>query len=161
VRASPRLVRLDTNPGLWVDGRMRTGRVALIAAALALLVAVPAALTAPPTLKLPSASPVGRLPATLSGTTAGSKLSAREPHPWCTSSTGVVWYELHPSRHAAIVLRLHAHGKLDAALAVYHKVRSKLEHVACATTNTFGRASVAFYGSLRGSYLVGVARRRG
>src|SRR2546421_4000626 len=126
-----RLVLLDKNPGLWIDGRMRTGRVALIAAALVLLVAVPTATTAPPTLKLPSATPIARLPATQSGTTAGSSVGVREPHPWCTPSTGVVWYELHPSRHAAIVLRLHARGKLDAAVAVYHYVRSQLLRVAC------------------------------
>jgi hypothetical protein len=139
---------------------MRTGRVASIAAALALLIVVPAAMTAPPALKLPGARPITQLPATVNGTTAGASLGAREPHPWCASSTGVVWYELRASRHGAIVLRLRAHGKLDAALAVYHRVRSKLQHVACATTNTSGRASVAFYGSLRGTYLIGVARRR-
>jgi hypothetical protein len=140
---------------------MRTGRVALIAAVVLSLGAVPTATTAPPTLKLPSTSPIAQLPATLSGTTADSSLGAREPRPWCTSSDGVVWYELHPSRHAAIVLRLHAHGKLDAALAVYHDVRSQLRHVTCARTNTFGRAAVAFYASLRGRYLIGIARRRG
>jgi hypothetical protein len=140
---------------------MRTGRVALIAAAGVLLVGVPVATTAPPTLELPSATPVTTLPATLSGTTAGSNLRAREPRPWCASSTGVVWYELRAPRHAAIVLRLRAHGNLDAAVAVYHHVRSKLLRVACGTTNTFGRSAVAFYGSLRGNYLVGVARRRG
>jgi hypothetical protein len=73
----------------------------------------------------------------------------------------VVWYELRAPRHSAIVLRLRAHGKLDAALAVYHHVRSKLLRIACKTTNTFGRSAVAFYGSLRGNYLIGVARRRG
>jgi hypothetical protein len=133
----------------------------LIAAAAVSLAAVPAAKTAPPTLELPGATPIVQLPATLSGTTQGSSLGAREPHPWCTSSNGVVWYELHASRHSAIMLRLRAHGKLDAAVAVYHHVRSKLLRVACGRTNTFGRASVAFYGTLRGSYLVGVARRRG
>lgn len=133
----------------------------MVAAALVFLIAVPAATTAPPTLKLPRATAIPQLPATLNGTTAGSKLGAREPHPWCASSAGVVWYELHPSRHSAIVLRLHAHGKLDAAVAVYHDVRSQLLHVSCARTNTFGRASVAFYASLRGRYLVGIARRLG
>jgi hypothetical protein len=139
---------------------MRTGRVALIAAALLVLVLVPAAKTAAPALNLPRASPIARLPATVRGTTEGARLGARDPHPWCASSTGVVWYELRAPRHAAIVLRLRAHGKLDAAVAVDHRVRSKLQPVACAKTNTFGRASVAFYGSLRGTYLIGVARLR-
>jgi hypothetical protein len=138
---------------------MRTGRAVSVAAALVFLVAIPSATTAPPSLKLPSASPIAQLPATLNGTTAGSSLGVREPHPWCTSSNGVVWYELHRARHSAIVLRLHAHGKLDAAIAVYHDVRSQLLHVACARTNTLGRTSVAFYGSTRGRYLIGVARR--
>jgi hypothetical protein len=133
----------------------------LVASALVLFVAVPKATTAPPTLKLPNATLIAQLPATLAGRSAGSSVGAREPHPWCTSSTGVVWYELHPSRHSAIVLRLHAHGKLDAAVVVYHHVRSQLLRVACRKTNTFGRAALAFYGSLRGKYLVGIARRRG
>jgi hypothetical protein len=140
---------------------MRRGRVAFVAAALVFLIAVPSAATAPPTLKLPQTSPIAQLPATVNGTTAGARLGAREPHPWCTSAVGVVWYELHPSRRSAIVLRLHAHGKLDAAVAVYHDVRSRLLHAACARTNTFGRAAVAFYGSLRGKYLVGIARQVG
>src|SRR4051812_1412342 len=140
---------------------MRTGRAALVAAALVFLIVVPAATTAPGTVKLPSASPFPRLPATVSGTTEGASVATREPHPWCVSSTGVRWYELRAPRRSPIVLRLHAHGKLDAAVVVYHDLRSRLSHVACAGTDTSGRISVAFYGTPKGRYLVGVARRRG
>ena len=134
---------------------------AVIAAAVVSLAIVVSAPTASRSLEVPEATRIARLPAGIHGRTDGSSLSAGEPHPWCGSSNGVVWYELRAARRSAIVLRLRAGGELEAAVAVYHHVRSKLQRVACRSTNTFGRATVAFYGSLRGSYLVGVARRRG
>jgi hypothetical protein len=59
------------------------------------------------------------------------------------------------------VLRLTANGRLDAAIGVYHRVRSEFAPVACEPTGSEGRASVALYASPRGTYFVGVAARRG
>jgi hypothetical protein len=136
-------------------------RCAVLVAAAGSLALTPTALGAAPALELPDATSIATLPATVTGTTDGSKLAAHAPHPACARSNGVVWYELRARRHAAVVLRLRAHGKLEGAVAVYHLVRSHVTPVTCARTNARGRASTAFYASMRGSYLVAVARATG
>ena len=131
----------------------------MIASAAALLAACPAVAAAPRALELPQAIEIVHVPTVVHGSTKGSVLRAREPHPWCAASKGAVWYTFRALRHAPIVLRLDARDKLEATLAVYHHVRSSVTRITCVKTNSLGHASVSLYASRRGTYLVAVARR--
>jgi hypothetical protein len=138
---------------------MRTGRRTVFAAALVSLAIAEAAPGAPP--RVPKAMQIARLPATVHGRTIGGKAKLNELRPWCAPSKGVSWYALRAPRRAPILIRFRATAGLDATVAVLHVVRSQTQRIACAVSGDRGRAAIAFYGSTRGSYLVGIAARAG
>jgi hypothetical protein len=101
------------------------------------------------------AFPVG---ATLEGTTKGTTLADTDTLPSCATVKGVSWYAVTAPRRGAMVARLSAGEGNSAALFVQRKVRAHLVESACAATNADGRATVAWYGYEKRTYLIGVGR---
>jgi hypothetical protein len=133
----------------------------LLVPVLAALAFPAAAHAGPPNDDVADAQRIATVPAQVTGTTEGASIAKFEPAPRCSTAKGVVWFEVRPPRRGAMVVRLRARGKLDAALSVYHHVRSNVSGVLCRRTNGRGRAAVAFYAAGNGTYLLSVARRRG
>jgi hypothetical protein len=106
-----------------------------------------------------SATPVGGLPATLSGTTVGATDDPTDPRTDCGRAHDTVWYRLSGAQTGRLVLRLSAFGKLDAVVSVYRATRSRLTPVACTATDENGRGALSFTSS-GGDYLVMIGRER-
>ncbi len=113
----------------------------------------------PPNDDRRAAAPLGAPPASLRGTTAGSTVSFSDPDPRCASVEGTVWYGFSARAPRRIAVRLKAHGNLDAAVAVFKRVRSQLVQVGCVPTDSKGIAGVAFDAVKRGRYLILVGQR--
>ena len=107
----------------------------------------------------PDAEPLGRLPRTISGTTLGA--TADESEGACGLAGGTVWYSLQAPAGRRVVLRLAAAGELDAVVAVFERVRSRLERVTCAPTDRDGHAVVVFDGRRGARFLIVVGQRAG
>jgi hypothetical protein len=135
-------------------------RVAGVVGAVAVAALVAASTALPTSRVVPKgAHSLGTAPATIQGTAQTGKLRKDDPVPACTVSGGVVWYTIKAPHRGPLVAKLVAGGELDGALVVYRIVRSQRLPVLCAQTNRHGRARVAWYGLVDGTYLVGVARR--
>jgi hypothetical protein len=106
-----------------------------------------------------SATPVGGLPAALSGTTVGATDDPTDPRTDCGRAHDTVWYRLSGAQAGRLVLRLSAFGKLDAVVSVYRATRSRLTPVACMATDENGRGALSFTSS-GGDYLVMIGRER-
>ena len=103
------------------------------------------------------AEPLGRLPATVSGTTlaaTGDDSDGRD----CGLAGGTVWYGFAGSGRR-VVLQLRATDELDASMTVFERVRSQLEPVDCQATNRKGEAVIAVDTKAGRSYLVVVGQR--
>ena len=139
---------------------------ATVACILALLI-VPATAAAhpltapspPPNDNRASATAVGGLPATLSGTTVAATDDPNDPRSDCGRAHDTVWFRLSGAEPGRIVLRLSAFGELDAVASVYRAVRSRLTPVGCTATDENGRGALSFTSS-GGDYLVMVGRER-
>jgi hypothetical protein len=146
--------------------RLHMKASATVACILALLI-VPAtaaahSLTAPsppPNDNRASATAVGGLPATLSGTTVAATDDPNDPRSDCGRAHDTVWFRLSGAEPGRIVLRLSAFGELDAVASVYRAVRSRLTPVGCTATDENGRGALSFTSS-GGDYLVMVGRER-
>jgi hypothetical protein len=138
---------------------------ALAACIFALLIvpatgaAEPSAATPPPNDNRASATAVGGLPATLSGTTVGATDDPKDPGSDCGRAHDTVWFRLSGAASGRLVLRLNAFGELDAVVSVYRSVRSRLTPVGCTATDENGRGALSFT-STGGDYLVMVGRER-
>lgn len=130
-----------------------------LAAALALVLAVPASgLAAPANDERADAQPIA-LPARLSDSTAGSTLEDREPGSSCAEVRGTLWYRFSVPKQKSVVVNLAAAGRLDASITVYRLDRSQTTEVACDDGNTRGQASLRFRTQAGGEYLVRVGQR--
>ena len=144
-------------------------RKATVLACIAALLTVPATAVAarfpaangnpPANDNRANATPVGALPATLSGTTVGATDDTRDPYSYCGRAHDTVWYRLSGAEPGRLVLRLKAFGELDAVVSVYRAVRSRLSPVGCTATDEEGRGALSFT-SGGGDYLVMVGRER-
>ena len=105
------------------------------------------------------AAPLGSLPTSVESSTLGATGDASDRGS-CGLAGGTVWYRL-TGADRRVVLRLRAAGELDAAVAVFERVRSQLERVTCAPTNRTGDAVVAFDAVRGRTYLIAVGQRRG
>ena len=145
---------------------MRTSAVVACACALLIIPATAAARTSatasgnpPANDNRASATLVGSLPATLSGTTVGATDDAKDPSSYCGRAHDTVWYRLSGAEPGRLVLRISALGDLDAVVSVYRVARSRLTAAACAATDDQGRGALSFT-STGGDYLVMVGRER-
>ena len=98
-------------------------------------------------------------PSFVTGTTVGSTHSYSDPEVECASVEGSVWYRLVPRSSQTLAVRLNAHGKLDAVLAIFRQVRSQTRPIACVATDDKGFAGLAFDAQRRGRYLLVVGER--
>ena len=93
-------------------------------------------------------------PSSIEGTLVGATNSYSDPEAECADVEGTVWYRLTATKLQRIAIRLKAHGKLDAAIAVFQPVRSKYRTLGCAATNVKGIAGVSFDARRGSRYLV-------
>jgi hypothetical protein len=141
-------------------------RTSALAACIFALLIIPATAAAEPSAATPpsndnraSATAVGGLPATLSGTTVGATDDPKDPRSDCGRAHDTVWFRLSGAASGRLVLRLSAFGELDAVVSVYRSVRSRLTPVGCTATDENGRGALSFT-STGGDYLVMVGRER-
>jgi hypothetical protein len=106
-----------------------------------------------------TAAPVERLPATVAGTTVGATDDPKDPRSDCGRAHDTVWYRLSGAEAGRLVVRINAFGDLDAVVAVYRAVRSRLIPAGCTATDENGRGALSFT-SGGGDYLVMVGRER-
>ena len=72
-----------------------------------------------------TATPVG-LPSSVSGTTVGATDDPTDPSSDCGRAHDTVWYRISGTSPGRVVVRIAALGNLDAIVAVYRAVRSRL-----------------------------------
>lgn len=97
------------------------------------------------------------LPAVVSGTTIGATDDPKDPRSDCGRPHDTVWYRLSGAPTGRIVARVNALGDLDAVVAVYRAVRSRVILVGCTATDENGQGALSFT-SGGGDYLVEVGR---
>ena len=105
------------------------------------------------------ASPFGKLSTKVSGSTLGATTDTQDPG-GCRFADGTVWYSVDPEGAQRLVLRLHALGDLDAAVAVVRHVRNTFDTVACGATDAKGDSALAWDTSRGATYLIAVGQRR-
>jgi hypothetical protein len=142
----------------------RQRRQATVVAVLAFLI-VPATAAAARSAGPPAndnratATSVEGLPATVSGTTIGATDDPKDPRSDCGRAHDTVWYRLSGAEAGRLVVRINAFGDLDAVVAVYRAVRSRLVPAGCTATDDNGRGALSFT-SGGGDYLIMVGRER-
>ena len=114
---------------------------------------------APPNDSRDEPQRIGRLPASVAGTTAESRTGPADGSA-CAEVAGSVWYRIDPGRTRRVVARLRAGGDLDATLDVYLRERSQHSLLTCEPTDRRGNAAVAFTARRGQAYLIRVARRK-
>jgi len=130
--------------------------VAAIAVA-ATLSAAPPALAAPPANDARGgAQALGRLPASVRGTTVGATLEAAELGSNCTPTKNSVWFTFTAPSNRPVVIALDAAGDLDATIDVFERQRSQVTHVACRNTNRRGAATLDIDAASGTSYYIRV-----
>lgn len=140
-------------------------RHAMVIAVAALLLIVPATAAAAHSAGPPAndnratPTPVSGLPATVSGTTVGATDDLKDPRSDCGRAHDTVWYRISGAEAGRLVVRINAFGDLDAVVAVYRPVRSRLIPAGCTATDDNGRGALSFT-SGGGDYLVMVGRER-
>jgi hypothetical protein len=102
---------------------------------------------------------LGQPPATVRATTLGATGDASDVAA-CGMSGGTVWYRLTGPTSRRVLLRLSASEELDAVVAVFRPVRSRLDLVACAPTDRNGSLVLGFAARRGASYLVAVGEQR-
>ena len=102
---------------------------------------------------------LGRPPATVRATTLGATGDASDLAA-CGMSGGTVWYRLTGPASKRVLLRLSASEELDAVVAVFRPVRSRLNLVACAPTDRKGALVLGFTARPGARYLVAVGEQR-
>jgi hypothetical protein len=103
------------------------------------------------------AQQLGRLPASVHGSTLGA---TGDDFRFCGLSGGGVWYRLNGPKSGRAIVQL-AVGERDAAVAAFHSVRSRLDPVACAATDRKGNAVLGIATKPGAAYLLLVGDRRG
>ena len=98
-------------------------------------------------------------PATVRATTLGATGDASDV-PACGMSGGTIWYRLTGPASRRVLLRLSALEELDAVVAVFRPVRSRLDLVACGPTDRKGSLVLGFGARPGAMYLVAVGEQR-
>jgi hypothetical protein len=115
----------------------------------------------PPNDDRRAAEPLAPPPSRKDGTLVGATYAFSDPDADCADLGGTVWYRFVPRKTQRVAIRLQAHGRLDAVVAVFRPVRSTYRSLGCAPTDDKGVAGVAFDAARGGSYLVLVGSREG
>jgi hypothetical protein len=115
----------------------------------------------PPNDDRRAAEPLAPPPSKKDGTLVGATYTYSDPDADCADLGGTVWYRFAATKGQRVAIRLQAHGRLDAAIAVFRPVRSQYRALGCATTDNRGVAGVAFDAARGGSYPVLVGSREG
>jgi hypothetical protein len=102
---------------------------------------------------------LGRPPATVRATTLGATGDDSDSAA-CGLAGGTVWYRLTGPASGRVLLRLNTAEELDAVVAVFRRVRSRIELVACGATDTKGSAVLGFAARRSASYYVVVGEQR-
>ena len=101
---------------------------------------------------------MGKLPATVKGSTLGATSDDNDPD-GCRLSWGTVWYSLSPGNAGRLIVKLQAQGDLDASMAVLRRVRSETSLVGCKATDGKGAAVLPVPATKGATYLVVVGSR--
>ena len=104
------------------------------------------------------AKKVGKLPATVKGSTLGATSDDNDPD-GCRLSWGTVWYSLSPGNAGRLIVKLQAQRSLDASMAVLRRVRSETSLVGCKSTDGKGAAVLPVPVTKGATYLVVVGSR--
>ena len=115
----------------------------------------------PPNDDRTAAEPLSAPPTSVDGTTVGSTRANSDPELRCAEIDGTVWYSYLARTTQQVALRLKAHGRLDAVVGVFQRVRSQVKPIGCAPTDEKGIAGIGFEASRHGRYLILVGERRG
>jgi len=102
---------------------------------------------------------LGVPPASVRATTLGATGGSSDV-PACGLSGGTVWYRLRGPASGRALLQLSAADELDAVVAVFRPVRSRIELVACAATDRKGSAVLGFTAQRGAGYLIVVGEQR-
>lgn len=132
----------------------------VLLAAGALTGALPATAAGPPAPgndTLAAAQVLHSLPATISGTLVGATIEPLEASGDCGGTEHSVWYQYRAPAKQRVAIALDAAGTLDAAVEVFHAVRSELHEVTCQRTDTKGEASLTWQAAKNGVYDIRVA----
>jgi len=140
---------------MTVIGRM----LALVIATAALAAAAPASAAPPPNDARGAAQALGRLPASVRGTTVQATLEPAELGSSCSSTKNSVWYTFTAPSNRSVLIALDAAGDLDATIDVYERQRSQVTQIACRDTNRRGAATLDIDASDGTSYYVRVGAR--
>ncbi len=97
------------------------------------------------------------LPSTLGGTLVGATVEPLEATGGCGGTEHSVWYQYRSPVKQRVAIAIAAAGTLDAAVEVFHAVRSQLNDVNCERTDTKGEASLTWEASKNGVYDIRVA----
>lgn len=81
-------------------------------------------------------------PQDVQGTLVDATLEPTNDYSNCTGSDGSVWYRFTASSRGAVIVQLDAGGDMDATVDLFRQVRSKLQSVDCAETNSNGVATI-------------------
>jgi hypothetical protein len=124
--------------------RWVAGLVGCLVLALAWSAPAPAAAPKPPPNDLRAKAEVlKQLPATLRGTTIGSKREGTDPS--CSGPVrGTVWYRFARTTPGTILVDFQSVGQLDAVVSVYQLDRGQLKLLRCELSNANGRARFVF-----------------
>ena len=106
------------------------------------------------------AQALGRLPASVRGTTVDATLEASELGSGCTQTKNSVWFTFTAPSNRPVLIALDAGGDLDATIDVYERERSQVTPVDCRNTNRRGAATLDIDASGGTSYYIRVGARR-
>jgi hypothetical protein len=98
-------------------------------------------------------------PSAVDGTTVGATSDYSDPESSCGDVGSTVWYSLATRSSARIAVRVRAHGRLDAIVAVFQRIRSQFKPLGCVPTDEKGIGGVAFQSARGGRYLIVVGER--
>jgi hypothetical protein len=100
---------------------------------------------------------LGRLPTTARGTTLGA---TGDDYRGCGMAGGGVWYRFKGPKTGRALIQL-ATGERDGVVAVFHRLRSRVEEIGCAPTDRGGNLTGGFAAKPGGDYLVLVGDKAG
>jgi hypothetical protein len=132
---------------------------AVVVVAVVLWPVAPASAAPPSNDARGSAQALGRLPASVRGTTVDATLEAGELGSGCTQTKNSVWFTFTAPSNRPVLIALDAAGDLDATIDVFERERSQVTPVLCRDTNRRGEATLDIDASGGTSYYIRVGAR--